>query len=197
MFCPNCGAELPDGSAFCASCGKPISSEQTARTPQPPASSEQPQPAAAQPQDQQGQQAQGAAAQPQGQQAQANTQQAQPGYQQPGYQQPGYQQPSQQKIYAQTTGTSRALAMSIYWGMLPLIFAAAVADKDTDPFIKHHLNQGLVLFLGGLIAALLSIIIIGGLLAIYLLVMVIMGTVQAYNGEMTELPLIGKIKIIK
>jgi uncharacterized membrane protein len=89
------------------------------------------------------------------------------------------------------------MAMSMYWGLLPLVFAAMIADKDTDPFIKHHLNQALVIFIGSLIAALLSIIIIGGILGIYLLVMIIMATVHAYHGEMTELPLIGKIKIIK
>ena len=25
MFCPNCGSQIPDGSAFCTQCGKPIS----------------------------------------------------------------------------------------------------------------------------------------------------------------------------
>ena len=35
------------------------------------------------------------------------------------------------------------------------------------------------------------------ILAIYLLVVTIIGTVNAYNSEMTELPLIGKIKILK
>lgn len=125
--------------------------------------------------------------------AQENTTQGT--YEQP--QQPTYQQPVNQKVYAQTTGTSRAMAMSVYWGLLPLIFAGCVADKDTDPFIKHHLNQSLVILIGSIISAFLSLIIIGGLLGIFLFVMAIMGTIQAYHGEITELPLIGKIKLIK
>ena len=130
-----------------------------------------------------------------------------PGYtaQQQSYQQQSYQQQQQQyqqaaatqKTYAYTTGTSRALAMSVYWGLFPLIFAWAVADKDTDPFIRHHLNQGLVIFIGGIISAILAFVIIGGIIAIYLFVMMIMGTIQAYHGEVTELPLVGKIKILK
>ena len=126
---------------------------------------------------------------------QESAQQANATYEAP--QQPNYQPAANQKVYAQTTGTSRALAMSVYWGLLPLIFAACVADKDTDPFIKHHLNQALVIFIGSIIAAFLSIILIGGILAIFLLVVGIMGTVQAYHGELTELPLIGKMKLIK
>lgn len=133
-----------------------------------------------------------AAQQPYGQYAQ------QPGA--PGYApQPGYQPQPQvkQKVYAQTTGVSRALAMSAYWGLLPLIFTWAVGDKDNDPFIRHHLNQALVILIGSLIAGVLSLIVIGFILAIYLLVVTIIGTVNAYNSEMTELPLIGKIKILK
>ena len=118
-------------------------------------------------------------------------QQPQQAYQQQAYQQAAYQQ------YVPISGTSRALAMSAYWGLLPLIFAWTVGDKDTDLFLRHHLNQALVILIGELISCVLAIILIGGIIALYLFVMTIMGTVQAYHGEMTELPLVGKIKILK
>ena len=68
MFCQYCGAQIPDGSAFCNACGR---RQQIVQQPQ-------------QPQRQEA---------PSYQQAQPNYQQAQPAYQQPVYQQPAYQQP--------------------------------------------------------------------------------------------------------
>ena len=81
-------------------------------------------------------------------------------------------------------------------GLLGIIFALIVRDEN-DEFITHHLNNNVVLLIGFLISAFLSIVLIGGLLAIYLIVMMIMGIISAYNGDMKELPLIGKIRIIK
>lgn len=50
MFCPHCGAQLPDGSAFCGNCGSPLGAANAAA--QPPAPSQpapSAQPAAGQP----------------------------------------------------------------------------------------------------------------------------------------------------
>lgn len=49
MICESCGAEIPYGSIFCSSCGKPASGQpiMTAYTPQPAAAAYTPQPAAA------------------------------------------------------------------------------------------------------------------------------------------------------
>lgn len=41
MFCPHCGAQLPEGSAFCGNCGSPLASAQPA-APSQPAPSAQP-----------------------------------------------------------------------------------------------------------------------------------------------------------
>ena len=54
-----------------------------------------------------------------------------------------------------------------------------------------------MVFIGAIVSAILSPVIIGGLLGIFVLVVAIMAIVSAYNGEMTEMPLLGKIKIIK
>ena len=32
MFCVNCGKQIPDGAAFCPSCGSPVQAETTAQT---------------------------------------------------------------------------------------------------------------------------------------------------------------------
>lgn len=36
MFCPKCGTQLEDGSAFCAACGSPIAGSQPQAAPPPP-----------------------------------------------------------------------------------------------------------------------------------------------------------------
>lgn len=117
-------------------------------------------------------------------------------YQQPSYSQ-GTQYQAEQKVWPAQSATKRAFAMTLYIaGLIGLIFGLAVRDKD-DEFITHHLNNVAVITIGALIAGILSAIIIGMFLGIYLLVMAIMGIVSAYNGTMEELPLIGKIHIVK
>ena len=117
-------------------------------------------------------------------------------YQQPSYNQGTWSQ-TEQKVWPAQSATKRAFAMTLYVaGLIGLIFGLAVRDKD-DEFITHHLNNVAVITIGALIAGILSAIIIGMFLGIYLLVMAIMGIVSAYNGTMEELPLIGKIHIVK
>ncbi|MBR0405611.1 MAG: hypothetical protein IJI68_10520 [Eggerthellaceae bacterium] len=123
-------------------------------------------------------------------------QQGQPAYQQPSYYQ-GPQSQAEQKVWPDQSATKRAFAMTLYVaGLLGLIFGLAVRDKN-DEFITHHLNNVAIITIGIVIASFLSAIIIGVFLGIYLLVMAIMGIVSAYNGTMEELPLIGKIHIVK
>ena len=117
---------------------------------------------------------------------------------QPEYRAPAYGQAGSgmQREFPQPA-TSRALAMVLYVsGLIGLIVGLCVRDKN-DPFITHHLNNNVVLFIGFLISGILSFFLIGPILFIYLFVMLIMGMVSAYNGNTNELPLIGKIHILK
>ena len=172
MICPNCGSGLPDGAAFCGACGSPVIAQ-----PAPPdrqtvgVNHQQPN---LQPQPPQGyQQSQGyGAAQP-----------ATP--------------PMTQQEWAPQTATNRAFAMTLYVAsLLGVIFALCVRDKD-NAFITHHLNNAVVILIGSMIGAILSIVLVGFVLLIYLLIMVIMGIVSAYNGDTKELPLVGKIHIVR
>ena len=83
------------------------------------------------------------------------------------------------------------------------IVAYLAGDKEGA---KFHLNQSLIIWLGYLIMFIASkllffIPIIGWLVAlaayVFLFVMWIMGLISAINQEEKELPLIGKIKILK
>ena len=129
-----------------------------------------------------------------------NQQYQQPAQPQQPFQQP-YQQPYvQQRVFHQPAN-SRLLAMLMYWaGIIGLIMAVTVADRN-DPFIKHHMNQMVILFLAGIICAVVSVIPILGLVGfaggIAVLVFTIMATIDAYHGDIKALPLIGNIQIIK
>ena len=82
-----------------------------------------------------------------------------------------------------------------------LFFIPLLAAKDS-PFARYHANQGLVLFLCGLISSVLWIIpilgwIIAPLLSIVITVLAVIGIINALNGKAKELPIIGKFKILK
>ena len=79
-----------------------------------------------------------------------------------------------------------------------------VAPNDQD--VKFHVNQGIILTIGWVAAGILSFIlafipILGWLLAfaiyVFIGVLAIMGIINAAKGVQKELPLIGKIKILK
>ena len=79
-----------------------------------------------------------------------------------------------------------------------------VAPNDQD--VKFHVNQGIILTIAWVAAGILSFIlafipILGWILAfaiyVFIGVLAIMGIINAANGVQKELPLIGKIKILK
>ena len=82
-----------------------------------------------------------------------------------------------------------------------LFFIPLLAAKDS-PFARYHANQGLVLFLCGLISSVLWIIpilgwIIAPILSIVITILAVIGIINALNGKAKELPIIGKFKILK
>lgn len=84
--------------------------------------------------------------------------------------------------------TTGIVAYLTWIGLLIAIFAG---DKDGAIF---HINQALVI----LLFSLLSIIpCIGWVWGIFMIVCWIMGLIAAINEEEKEVPLIGKIKLLK
>jgi uncharacterized membrane protein len=84
-----------------------------------------------------------------------------------------------------------------------IFFIPLLAAKDSA-FAKFHANQGLILFLAAVIVNIVGTIlpIIGwfiiiplGNLAVF--IFAILGIINATKGEVKELPIIGKISIIK
>ena len=98
---------------------------------------------------------------------------------------------------------NKGLAVLSYFGLLILI---PVFIARNDPFVRYHINQGLVLFLVDIICGILGSIIgaipvVGGIitlaLGIVIFVLFIIGIINAVKGEMKPLPLIGGIEILK
>ena len=93
-------------------------------------------------------------------------------------------------------------------GYVGILFLIPLLAGKTE-FTRFHANQGLVLFIIGvalgIVSGILSVIpfigwlgmIIGGLGSLATLILMILGIVNAAQGEMKPLPVIGSIKIIK
>lgn len=86
---------------------------------------------------------------------------------------------------------AKTTSIVAYLTWIGLIIAVCAGDKEGA---KFHVNQALVVFL----FSLLSIIpCIGWIWAIFMVVCWVMGLIAAINQEEKEVPLIGKIRILK
>jgi uncharacterized membrane protein len=79
-----------------------------------------------------------------------------------------------------------------YIGLIGWLIAYLAGDKEGA---KFHLNQGLVLWIAGIICGIIPCI--GWICAIVVLVLIIMGIISAAKDEEKPLPIIGGIKILK
>ena len=87
-----------------------------------------------------------------------------------------------------------------YITWLGFLIAFAMGDKS-DRFVRHHLNQALVISLAGLVGSVCAVIpilgaVIAGLVNMAVVVYDIMGVISAYRGNTTPLPFIGDIHLI-
>lgn len=78
-----------------------------------------------------------------------------------------------------------------YLTWIGFIIAVCAGDKEGA---KFHLNQALVIFLFGLLSV---IPCLGQIWGIFIFVCWIMGLIAAINEEEKEVPLIGKVRILK
>ncbi len=89
---------------------------------------------------------------------------------------------------------NKGMAILCYLGILWLI--PFLAKKDS-PFVKYHLNQGLLVLILGIAVAIISWIpVIGWLCAVVVFALAVIGIVNVVNGKAQELPVIGKFKLL-
>lgn len=85
----------------------------------------------------------------------------------------------------------RATGIVAYITWIGLLIAVLAGDKEGA---KFHVNQALVIWLFSLLGI---IPCLGWIWAIFMFVCWIMGLIAAINEEEKEVPLIGKIRILK
>lgn len=91
---------------------------------------------------------------------------------------------------------NKLMAILAYLSWLILIPILVSPAKDS-PFVRFHVNQGLILFIASFISGLLTPVCIGVITGIICFVLMIIGIVNAANGQAKELPIIGKFRILK
>lgn len=98
---------------------------------------------------------------------------------------------------------NKVMAVLAYFGIL---FLVPLLAAPQSPYARFHANQGLVLFITDFILGIImgvcmlipvAGIIISGVLGLCIFVLVILGIINAATGKAKELPLIGKIRILK
>lgn len=106
---------------------------------------------------------------------------------------------------------NKVFGILAYIGILVLI--PILAAPKNSVFSRFHANQGLVLWITSIILSVASSVLnavgevlwilglvtglVSGAAGIFRLVLMIMGIVSAAKGEMKELPIIGKFRILK
>jgi uncharacterized membrane protein len=96
------------------------------------------------------------------------------------------------------SGQQKNTGMAILCYLSILVFVPFLSDAKNDPFVKFHIKQGLVLFIGEVIGWVIIAIpffgwVLSPLIEIVLLIFLIIGIMNAANGQTKELPLIGHL----
>jgi uncharacterized membrane protein len=114
------------------------------------------------------------------------------------------QPPEEPKTEGSGVGDNKALAIIGY--IIPILFfIPLVTGAKDNEFAKYHANQqlNLLLFLviGHAVGGALAFIMIGFLILPIVniggIILIILGVINVVNGEMKELPVIGKFRLIK
>ena len=223
-FCENCGAPIQPGQKFCDNCGQkivyteaPAVAPAAAEEPQeqvqvfPEEPQEQAQVFPEEPQEQAQafpeepqEQTQGFPEEPEAQNTQQenafqqNTQQ-QNNFQQNSYQQNNFQQNTQQGAGRQSSNAvlppRLGCVIAYLFSMLGCIALYFLGDREDD-FVRHHLNQAVVLAILQIVTRILDL---DGLLETIVNLFIffgwIVGMYGSVSGKKTEIPLISQVKI--
>lgn len=79
-------------------------------------------------------------------------------------------------------------AISYFW----ILSLVALAARKNNPYIRHHANQGFVLFI---ISLFWWFPVLGWLAGIVTVVLAVMGIAKSLQGEKWTLPLIGNLAV--
>lgn len=218
-FCENCGAELPAGSKFCTKCGTPAAvppvNDASSVNDTTPVNDVPPVNDGTYNQNQYNQSTQNSYGQnPYNQSTQNQYQYEQNQYNQNQYNQ--YNQTVQNPYIQQDEDVrkNKGMAVLCYFGIFLLI---PLFSRKNSKFCRFHANQGLILLIYEVIVNVLSRIInmifsnmlwpndvlvfcvsaIIVILGLFGTILSIIGIVHAAKGEYKEIPVLGKIQLLK
>ena len=192
MFCNSCGKEIDFNTKYCPNCGAVLeaaaaATEQAASSADASTSGTYQESTSST----SGTYQEGAASGTYQQSAASGT------YQQSAYQQNNYQQSAYQGTPTQSNSgglaVSAAAVLCYFFGIIGWLIAFLASDKE-DPFLKFHLNQSLVLFIGTFLTA---VPLVGWLWGIFLLVCWFIGWIGALQKQENPIPLLSNIKLIQ
>lgn len=101
------------------------------------------------------------------------------------------------------TNNNKVMAILCYIGILWLV--PLFTEHKNDPFVKFHINQGIILTIFAIVAEILAWIIgfipvLGGLFSwavwIAIVVLFVIGIINAVNMEEKPLPVIGTLFVV-
>ena len=102
----------------------------------------------------------------------------------------------QQNQPQQAPGSQKNTSMAIVAYIL--FFIPLLTEAKDDPFVKYHVKQGLLVFIGWIAAWLISCILpwflwwIDNLFYLAVVVLMVVGILNAVKGEQKSLPVVGK-----
>ena len=123
-------------------------------------------------------------------------------------QQGPYDQPREGAFHPEDVKANKVMAVLSYRGILVLV--PLLAGNKNSEYLRHHINQGLVIWIGSLLADILSgdsflgfslfsvwpLEMAGGILSLVCFILMIVGIVDACRGVKRELPVAGAFKIL-
>lgn len=91
----------------------------------------------------------------------------------------------------------KTMAIVTYLGLIGFIIALATDGKKNE-FTRFHMNQSLPLIIASMVLAfVIWVPIVGQLAWLAILVFFVLGIVNAAQGQMKRLPLVGNFELIK
>lgn len=79
--------------------------------------------------------------------------------------------------------------------IFPILFFIPLLNEKRSDFATFHSNQNLVVLISYVICGIIPIV--GWIASVFVFVCVVLGIISAAKGETKEMPLLGRIKIIK
>ena len=113
--------------------------------------------------------------------------------------------PMSEPYTGQLTSNAKLFSILAYFGLLWLL-GLLIRPDNSCPFVRHHVNNGILLLIGFGAYSILGVFIgripfVGWILnlAIYgcLILVMIFGIVQAAKNKLFNIPLVNGIKIVK